>query len=154
MLNELATDRGRGLLADIAMQIDIAAEPGTVYRALTTTDGVAAWWTTRNETSATVGDVNRYWFPDAPLSWDLKVTDTVDGELVATHCVGGPPPWIGTDVRWSLASTSEGTRVIFDHTGFATVDEMFRIVTLGWAQMILRLKEYAESGSAVPFFTH
>ena len=38
-------------MADIAMQVEVAAAPADVYRALTSTDGVAAWWTTRNETS-------------------------------------------------------------------------------------------------------
>jgi hypothetical protein len=31
---------------------------------------------------------------------------------------------------------------------------MFRVVTLGWAQMLLRLKGYTESGTPEPFFTH
>ena len=30
---------------------------------------------------------------------------------------------------------------------------MYRTVTLGWAQMLLRLKEYLETGRPVPFFT-
>jgi hypothetical protein len=30
---------------------------------------------------------------------------------------------------------------------------MFRMVTLGWAQMLLRLKEYLDSGQPVPFFS-
>lgn len=40
-----------------------------------------------------------------------------------------------------------------DHTGFAGVDDLFRIVTVGWAQMLLSLKEYLESGQRKPFFT-
>jgi hypothetical protein len=43
---------------------------------------------------------------------------------------------------------------VFDHTGFADKEGMFRVVTLGWAQMLLRLKGYAESGTPAPFFTH
>lgn len=46
-----------------------------------------------------------------------------------------------------------GTRVVFDHTDFAQVDETFRIVTLGWAQMLLQLKRYTESGEPVPYFS-
>jgi uncharacterized protein YndB with AHSA1/START domain len=138
---------------DIATQIDIAADPGAVYRALTTTDGVAGWWTTHNETSGRVGEVERFWFPDAPISWDLRVEAAEPGKLVAWHCVGGPPPWIGTDVTWTLEPADEGgTRVVFDHTGFAAKDEMFRIVTLGWVQMLLKLKENLETGRPVPYF--
>jgi hypothetical protein len=45
-------------------------------------------------------------------------------------------------VRWTLVPGPDGgTLVLLDHTGFAAVDTMYRMVTLGWAQMILRLKE-------------
>ena len=142
-------------MPDIAMQIDVAADATTVYRALTTVDGIAGWWNTKNETSGNVGDLNRYWFPDAPMSWDMRVVETIDGNLVGWHCEGGPPPWIGTDVRWTLEPAPEaGTRIVFDHRGFGAVDEKFRVVTLGWAQMLLRLKEYADTGKPVPFFDH
>ncbi len=139
---------------DVAMQIDIAAEPATVEAALTTTEGIAGWWTTRNQSTATVGETSRYEFPGMPMSWDMKVTEAVPGQVLGWHCTGGPQPWIGTDLRWAMSAAPEGgTRVLFDHTGFAAKDEMFRIVTMGWAQMILRLKEYAETGKPVPYFS-
>jgi uncharacterized protein YndB with AHSA1/START domain len=138
---------------DIAMQLDLAAEPATVYRALSTTDGVAGWWTTQNETEGRVGGVDHYRFPDAPVSWDMRVDSAEPEKQLGWHCVGGPPQWVGTDVRWTLEPGPDaGTRLVFDHAGFAAKDEMFRVVTLGWAQMLLRLKEYAETGRPVPFF--
>ncbi|HYV32355.1 MAG TPA: SRPBCC domain-containing protein [Candidatus Binatia bacterium] len=90
------------------------------------------------------------WFPYLPMSWDLRAES---GELVAWHCLGGPPGWIGTDIRWTLSGTDTGTVVVLDHTGFAQVDAEYRIVTLGWAQMILHLKKYLETGEPTPFFT-
>jgi hypothetical protein len=51
------------------------------------------------------------------------------------------------------AGAPGGTRILLDHTGFAQVDEMFRIVTLGWAQMLLHLKQYLDSGQPAPFFS-
>jgi len=138
---------------DIALQIDIAAEPTAVYTALTTTDGVAGWWTTRNESRSEVGETSHFHFPDAPVSWDMRIDEAVPGKALSWHCTGGPAQWIGTDVTWALTPAPDGgTRVSFDHTGFAAKDEMFRVVTLGWAQMILRLKQYAEGGTRVPFF--
>jgi hypothetical protein len=53
---------------DIATQIDTTADAAAAYTALTTTtDGVAGWWTTRNQTTGTLGAVDRMWFPDAPI---------------------------------------------------------------------------------------
>jgi Activator of Hsp90 ATPase homolog 1-like protein len=115
---------------------------------------VAGWWTTRNQTSGTVGEVDQMWFPDAPMAWELRVDEAVPGKVLARHCVGGPPQWIGTDVRFALEPAPQGgTRILLDHTGFAQVDEMFRIVTLGWAQMLLHLKQYLDSGQPAPFFS-
>jgi uncharacterized protein YndB with AHSA1/START domain len=140
-------------MADIAIQIDTTADPAAAYAALTTTDGVAGWWTTRNQTSGAVGEVDRMWFPDAPMAWELRVDEAVPSKVLARHCVGDPPQWVGTDVRFALEPAPQGgTRVLFDHTGFAQVDEMFRVVTLGWAQMLLRLKQYLDSGQPAPFF--
>lgn len=137
---------------DIAMQIDIGAPATLLYRALTTTEGIAGWWTTRNETAGAPGSVDRFWFPDVPFAWEMRVDAAEPGKLLAWHCVGGPPPWIGTDVRWALEPADGSTRVVFDHTGFAGKDENFRIVTLGWAQMLLRLQGFAQTGTPVPFF--
>jgi uncharacterized protein YndB with AHSA1/START domain len=141
-------------MPDIAIQTDTTADPTAAYTALTTTDGVAGWWTTRNQTSGTVGEVDQMWFPDAPMAWELRVDEAVPGKLLARHCVGGPPQWIGTGVQFVLEPAPQGgTTILLDHTGFAQVDEMFRIVTLGWAQMLLHLKQYLDSGQPAPFFS-
>ena len=141
-------------MADIAMQIDVAAPPSAVYDALTTTAGVAGWWTTKNETTGTVGDVNRYWFPGAPMTYDLRVEEARAGELVRWRCLAGPPEWVDTEIVWTLSSPSEGTTlVLLDHNGFAEVGPMYRIVTLGWAQMVLHLKQSLETREPAPFFT-
>jgi hypothetical protein len=41
--------------------------------------------------------------------------------------------------------------VRLDHTGFPAVGDMFRVVTVGWAQMLLSLKAYLETGVRKPF---
>ena len=93
--------------------------------------------------------------PDRWLLWQgvAGQVEARPGEVVAWHCLGGPPEWIGTDVRWTLSGAGDGTLVVFDHIGFAEAGPMYRTVTLGWAQMLLRLKEYLETSRPVPFFT-
>jgi uncharacterized protein YndB with AHSA1/START domain len=141
-------------MVDIATQIETSADATAAYRALTTTDGIAGWWTTRNTTTGQVGAVNEYRFPGVPMAYEMRVDEAVAGKRVSWHCLAGPPQWVGTDVRFTLeaAPDGSGTRIVFDHTGFPAVDEMFRIVTLGWAQMLLRLKEHLDNGTAVPYF--
>ena len=141
-------------MAEIAMQIEIAASADSVYQALTTTDGVAGWWTDRNETTGVTGTIDRFHFPGARMSWDMRVEQAEPAKLLAWHCVAGPDEWVGTDVRWTLQPTEQGTLVLLDHTGFTEINSMFRVVTLGWAQMLLRLQQYLQTGTPAPFFRH
>jgi hypothetical protein len=81
-----------------------------------------------------------------------EVTEAQPDEFVAWRCVGGPPEWIGTQVRWTLQPGEMGTVVLLDHTGFAEVGTMYRIVTFGWAQMLERMQRYLAGGTPVPYF--
>jgi hypothetical protein len=74
---------------------------------------------------------------------------------VAWRVTTYPQWWAGTTIRWQVTSKEDapGTRLLFTHEGFEPNDEMIAIVTPVWAQIILRLKSYAETGTPDPFFT-
>jgi hypothetical protein len=92
-------------------------------------------------------------FPDAPISWDFRIDEAAADERLRWHCVGGPPPWVDTDILFRPAPVPEGgTRVLFDHVGWKDAEEMVRVVTFGRVQMFPRLKACAESGTPRPFF--
>ncbi|HEV8566494.1 MAG TPA: SRPBCC domain-containing protein [Actinoplanes sp.] len=134
------------------IQIDGVDAP-TAYAALTTHDGITGWWTSRATVpGANVGDVLKMSFPDAPFTWDMRIDKADAPAVVEWDCIGGPPGWEHTRIIWSAEATDAGAVVRLDHTGFPAVDDMFRIVTVGWAQMLLSLKAYLESGIRKPFF--
>jgi len=123
------------------------------FDALTTRDGITGWWTSRAEVpGATVGDMARMSFPDASVTWDMKIAELTAPASVTWDCLGGPPEWVGTRVGWAVEAVGDDAVVRLDHTGFAEVDDMFRIVTVGWAQMLVSLKAYLETGVRKPFF--
>jgi len=127
---------------------DVAAEPAAVFEALTTKPGLAGWWSTRAEVPSATGQVVKVSFPDAPMTWDLRIVDSAEPNRLAWHCVGGPPQWINTDIAFGLTDKPEGgTLVIFDHRVFAEADAMFRIVSYHWAHILGRLASYAETGN-------
>ncbi|MEV0641756.1 SRPBCC domain-containing protein [Streptomyces sp. NPDC050619] len=141
-------------MPDIALQIRIEADAETVYRALTTSEGVAGWFTTGAEIGEGVGAVHRLSFPGAPMTWDFRIDQAEAGKRLAQTVVAGPPQWLGTEIAYTLEAHPEGgTMVRLDHTGFAEIDDMFREVTMGWAGMFTRLKEYVETGKPVPYAT-
>ncbi|MFI7067209.1 SRPBCC domain-containing protein [Kribbella sp. NPDC050124] len=129
------------------------ADAAAAYSALTTQDGITAWWTSRADVpGAAVGDMLKMSFPDAPITWDMRIEQVDEPLRLEWLCAGGPPGWETTRVRWDVEANETGVVVRLDHEGFAAVDDMFRIVTVGWAQMLLSLKAYLETGVRKPFF--
>ena len=45
-----------------------------------------------------------------------------------------------------------GTRLLFSHRDYDSANPVIPIVTPAWAQIILRLKALAETGTRQPFF--
>lgn len=139
----------------IRMLFDIAAEPDTVVHAVTTAEGVSRWWSTKVEGSP--GDAGAQFmvsFPDMPQPHEYVVERDTPRQ-VAWRVTTYPQWWAGTTIRWQVTSKEDapGTRLLFTHEGFEPNDEMIAIVTPVWAQIILRLKSYAETGTPDPFFT-
>jgi hypothetical protein len=68
---------------------------------------------------------------------------------------GFPPWWAGTTVRWDLGDRDDGkpgTRLLFSHRDYDPDNPVIPIVTPAWAQIIVRLKQYAETGTSQPDF--
>lgn len=141
-------------MADMHHLIHVGGvDAAAAYSALTTQDGITAWWTSRADVSGpAVGDTLKMSFPDAPITWDMRIAVADEPSRVEWDCTGGPPGWSQTRLVWTVEKTDEGAVVRFDHAGFPEVDDMFRIVTVGWSQMLLSLKAYLETGQRKPFF--
>jgi hypothetical protein len=39
---------------------------------------------------------------------------------------------------------------LFDHVGWRDTDQMYRVVTFGWGQMLARLKGFLDTGKPMP----
>ena len=141
----------------IKMQFDIAAERSTVHRSLATEEGISSWWSSRTSMAAgKEGDrPTRLFvsFPDQPQPFEFDVIRS-DDERVEWRTGGFPPWWAGTSIRWDLADIPDasGTRLLFSHRDYDAENPVIPIVTPAWAQIILRLKGYAETGTRQPFF--
>jgi hypothetical protein len=135
----------------ILMQFDIDADRQTVRRALSTDDGIRSWWSTRTE-GPSDGQL-RVSFPDVPQPFEFTVADD-GGDRIEWVTGGFPPWWAGTTIRFDLADNPDGagTRLLFSHRDYEPDNPVIPIVTPAWAQILLRLKGYAETGKAQPFF--
>lgn len=138
----------------ILMQFDIEAERDAVHAALATSDAIARWWSTRTTLGEGSERQLRVSFPDVPQPFEFAVRDD-GGDRIEWVTGGFPPWWAGTTVRWELGDRDDdkpGTRLHFSHRDYDPDNPVIPIVTPAWAQIILRLKGYAETGTPQPFF--
>jgi hypothetical protein len=136
---------------NILMQFDIDADRSAVHDALATEGGIRSWWSSHTEGPSR--DQLRVSFPDVPQPFEFTVS-TDDSERIEWVTGGFPPWWAGTSIRWDLSDNPDhpGTRLLFSHRGYDPDNPVIPIVTPAWAQIILRLKGFAETGEPQPFF--
>ena len=135
-------------MVDILHRIGITASADDVYKALTTIDGLAAWWTEDTTGDSKVGGVIQFRF--IPGGFDMLVLDNQPGELVRWEVVDGPEEWIGTHVSFELSRADDYTIVLFRHEGWKEPVEFMYHCSTKWATYLMSLKRLVETGKGEP----
>jgi uncharacterized protein YndB with AHSA1/START domain len=141
---------------EILHAVDVAANAGPIYRAITTRDGLAAFWTGDADAEPAVGSTARFGFPEAPVDLKMRVEALEPDRSAKWRCLGDFPYWKDTRVEWELSASpsGKGTQVVFRHVGWGDdyPEIEYARVNWVWGQVVARLKAYAESGQPAPFF--
>ncbi len=136
-------------MVDILHRVGVkTANPEKVYDALTTVDGLAAWWTDDTTGSGGEGGELEFRFPNG--GFDMQVVEARPGERVAWRVVDGPEEWVGTSIDWDLRQDGEYTIVLFSHTGWKEPVEFMHHCSTKWATFLMSLKSLVETGSGKP----
>ena len=134
---------------DILHRVGAKASVAQVYQALTTVEGLAAWWTTDTVGKGNdLGGVLEFRFP--PGGFDMKVIELEPDQRVLWEVVGGPDEWIGTHVRWELSQVDEWAIVNFSHEGWKEPVEFMHHCSTKWATFLMSLKALLETGKGEP----
>ncbi|MCW2750009.1 MAG: polyketide cyclase [Aeromicrobium sp.] len=126
------------------------ASPEAVYEALTTLDGLAAWWTTDTTGNPDLDGVMAFRF-GGDDGFDMLVRELVPGKRVLWEVVAGPDEWIGTEVLFDLRQDDGWTIVLFEHRGWRESVEFMNHCSTKWATFLLSLVELLETGSGRPY---
>jgi len=62
-----------------------------------------------------------------------------------------PPHWVGTTIRWEVDEREGGSTVRFRHGSFGD-DWETGAVAYTWGQIMVKLKQYVETGTPDPVF--
>lgn len=140
-------------MADIIHRVGIQASPDKVFRALSTIDGLAGWWTEEVSGTSAVGKTVAFQFrnPKGELIGAFDM-DVMKQELkqVQWKCRKGPPDWIDTDITFDLKQENDFTIVLFGHRNWKEATEATAHCSMKWAVFLLSLRELVETGKGKP----
>ncbi len=83
-------------MADILHRVGIKSSLGETYKALTTRERLASWWTADTQGQSQPGSVLRFRFGAG--GFDMTVLELQPGQRVLWEVADGPAEWIGTQV--------------------------------------------------------
>lgn len=157
-------------MPNIRHELIIGAPAETVYRAITTQEGLSAWWTP--ETSAQPGNIVRFGFGTEYYK-EMKVTALEPAALVTWHCVQGFHEWIDTTISFSLhpgdskslleahpeaagqieqqQNDAEIVLLKFAHDNWREDTPMYAECNYTWGQFLRSLKLFCETGKGKPW---
>ncbi|MGY2010062.1 SRPBCC family protein [Nocardia gipuzkoensis] len=136
-------------MVDILHRVGIESPVSEVYAALTTTEGLAGWWTTDTRgNGGEVGGVLEFRFGAG--GFDMKVRELEPGGRVLWEVIDGPDDWVGTQLDWNLGQADDYTIVLFKHQGWKEPVESMYHCSTKWAVFLLSLKSLIETGKGAP----
>jgi uncharacterized protein YndB with AHSA1/START domain len=131
--------------------VDIAAPKDAVFRALTTGEGLAGWWTTKVAADESVGGTVAFTFMPH-FNPVMRITELVPSQLVRWECVDGVELWHGDAFRFELVSHETATRLRFWQE-YATElpDDDYGTFNFNWAYYLESLRLLCTTGAGKPF---
>lgn len=137
-------------MADILHRVGIKSTSlEKVYKAITTMDGLAGWWTAGTIGGGdTIGNVIEFRFGAG--GFDMEVTNLIAPTFVEWKVVKGPEEWIGTSISFELKQEGEYVIVLFKHLNWTAPVEFMHHCSTKWAVFLLSLKSLLETGEGNP----
>ena len=135
----------------IVLATEVEASPEQAYDAVSSTTGLAAFWTPTVDGAYQVGGTLRLGFEAAPVDLEMTVAVLDPPRRVQWECAGPWPHWGGTLVEWTI-HPGETTTVALSHQGWSEEQSDIGLgsVAMTWALVLLALKSYLATGKPAP----
>lgn len=142
---------------DIIHNLTINASPETIYKAVSTREGIKGWWCKDSNVGEAEGEKSLLKFNKegniVPMGFKTLKLDP--NKEVVWECTENPnPAWIGTKLTTGISKTDTGTEVVFSHSGFEEKwkgQEPFEMTKEGWQHFMNSLVSYCENGEGQPW---
>jgi len=141
-------------MVHITHRIGIKASLEKVYEALSTTTGIANWWTKDTTGTSKIGKkiTVRFHTSDGKEvgSMTIEVADLIPNQKVTWKFLTGPQEWMNTEAVFDISQQENYTIVLFHHNNWAEEVEFKAHCSMKWAVFLMSLKQFAETGKGKP----
>ena len=158
-------------MPNIHHELIIGASAEKVYHAITSQEGLAAWWTPQTTARAEKGSTARFGFGPSYFK-EMKITDMRENTFVQWLCLAGADEWIGTTLTFTLSGGSKQALSVkhpeagdqlqqqrndecmllqLQHNDWKSYSPMFAECSYTWAQFLRSIKLYCETGKGTPW---
>nr|WP_294948528.1 SRPBCC domain-containing protein [uncultured Mucilaginibacter sp.] len=149
----------------------IEATAQTVYDAITSQEGLSAWWTPDTEANKQVNSTLRFHF-GAGYFKEMVLIAAEPFEPVKWSCIKGADEWVGTNLSFKLIpgtreslltaypemlgqleqlKNDTATLLVFSHDDWRDNTLMFAECSYTWGQFLRSLKLFCETGKGKPW---
>ena len=159
-------------MPNIRHELLIGAPVEKIYNAITSQEGLSAWWTAGTTAKSERNSIAR--FPFGPEYFkEMKIAELKPYAQVKWICVAGVSEWIGTTISFELQSGDKEmlsnahpeakdqiqqqrkgdtiTLLIFHHDDWKEYTPMFAECNYTWGQFLRSLKLLCETGKGRPW---
>ena len=129
--------------------VPLSASPATVLAALTTLDGLAAWWAPVTGDPGAGGELTFTFSTHGTNT--VRVLSSGPTEVVWESIVSEPAPeWVGTRMVWEIAPDSTGSELRFTHLGLTPELDCYDDCHSGWSHFVASIAGYVDRGVGMP----
>lgn len=157
-------------MPSIRHELIISAPAEKVYSAISSQEGLSAWWTPGTIAKAEVGTVARFAFGPTYFK-EMKIAELKTSTRVKWICISGADEWIGTTISFKLEGGNKKTLsdahpetgdqlrqnkdnvtlLILQHDDWKDYTPMYAECTYTWGQFLRSLKLFCENGKGTPW---
>ena len=142
-------------MPDSLHEIFVQADPETVFKAWTTSNGLASWWTRNSRASDQRSGVNVFVFDGGRVEFHFRIEEQIQGRRVrwiGVEAAKMPEEWVDTRLEVDLTPVDGGTQMRFGHNGWRSTEGVYRVCNTTWGELMYRLRDYCEGKGRGPLF--
>ncbi len=141
---------------DYSKQLQVNVSPNSVFEAITAE--IDKWWTIHSNIANKLSSKLCVRFGETTVKEILvteidknkKLTWKVTKAFIDIEELTKKDEWVGTEIKWEIISTQQGSRINFIHEGLTPEFQCYNACEGGWNYFLESLKNYLEKGKGNP----